>query len=139
MLKNQEGTLRWYGLKEVQLKNEYKDNCIIIKILDFYTNFDNWDIKIKKSYLIISKTSAYFIDNDQDINSISLDKIRIYKDGKRIMFKHFSSIIEKYFSTSFSLDEVEKILNKSFLDLKKNFKISEKEFYIAYFIQCEPI
>lgn len=133
------GVLRWYGLEKTQLKNEYIDKCIIIKILDSNTSFDNWDIKIKKSYLIMSKETTYFIDNNQEIYNISLDKIKVYKNGRRVRFKYFSSIIKKYFSTPISLAEIIKILDKSSPNLKEKFEVSGAEFYIAYFIQCEPL
>lgn len=133
------GVLRWYGLEKTQLKNEYIDKCIIIKILDSNTSFDNWDIKIKKSYLIMSKETTYFIDNNQEIYNISLDKIKVYKNGRRVRFKYFSSIIKKYFSSPISLAEIIKILDKSSPNLKEKFEVSGAEFYIAYFIQCEPL
>lgn len=135
----EKGVLRWYRLKETQLKSEYIDKCIIIKVLDSNTNFDEWDIKIKKSYLIMSKKTIYLVDNNQDIYKISLDKIKIYKEGRRVRFKYFSSIIKKYFSTPIPLSEIIKILDKSSPNLKEKFEVSGNEFYIAYFIQCEPL
>ena len=133
----EKGILRWYCFKEYQIKNEYRNKEITLKLFDYNINFDEWDIKIDNSFLIITKTNVWMFDNKKRIDKVPLNRIRIClidKNGKKYKYLYSFLKIKKYLQKPLSLMEILKILN-----IKEKLKTKENEFYICYFIQCDPL
>lgn len=134
----QKGVFRWYQFKNFQIKNEYIDNSIILKLLDYNIDFDKWDTFINNSFLIITENKIWILDNKENVYNIPIDKIEIYileKEKRKRKYKYSFSIVKKYLHNPFSLNKIMKILS---IDLKEKLKTDKKRFYIGYFIQCEP-
>ena len=108
-----------------------------LKLFDYNINFDEWDIKIDNSFLIITKTNVWMFDNKEGIVKVPINKIRIClidKNGKKYKYLYSFLKIKKYLQKPLSLMEILKILN-----IKEKLKTKENEFYICYFIQCDPL
>ena len=91
----EKGILRCYCFKEYQIKNEYRDKEITLKLFDYNINFDEWDIKIDNSFLIITKTNVWMFDNKEGIVKVPINKIRIClidKNGKK--YKYLYSFLK---------------------------------------------
>lgn len=136
-----------YDCNDIRSHAKCKEYCNIIiynhkieekRYMNFLCDELNWILILSLNKIWLWKP------NEEELSELDIKDIRLflgypyYQQGKEFKFKNISSIINKYLTSSLSIEETMKILNIQKLSKKNEVEkklATDNEFYIASWVQ----